>query len=83
MRDEKCHSSLKIQKKAENIYMQQEESWGIASYLEVTASSSFVGDSPSRLFCFLEQLLTSFDVYHVTILFYISFLFSYILIFVS
>lgn len=56
---------------------------GIASYMRVTAPSSFVSDSHIQLFCFLEQLLTSFDVCHVTIPFYISFLFSYILTFVS
>lgn len=44
-------------------------SLGIASYVKVTASSSFVGDSHTQLFCFLEQLLASFDVCHVTILF--------------
>lgn len=54
----------------------------IAFYMKVTASSSFVGDSHIQLFCFLEQLLTSFDVRHVIILSYISFLFAYILTFV-
>lgn len=58
-------------------------SLAIASYMKVTASSSFVDDSPVQLFCFLEQQLTSFDVCHLRDHFYISFLFSYVLTFVS
>lgn len=45
--------------------------------MEVPASSSLLGDSHIQLFFFLVELLTSFSVFHVTILFYILFLVSY------